>query len=251
MRIVCTREEASNRALIDDFAREGLHAVSLPLITTKPLHLSAQEESKLLAALNDESCALCFTSQNGVRYAAGIIGPLVTSPRCTIAVQGHATAVAGESLIGCAPSLVAHGSTGVDLGKTILSCRPRITRALLIGPADPRPELASVLAEGGLSLERIAVYRTDSVVVSPDAKRAFAEMGECIVLFFSPSSVRSFVDADLDSMNQSALYACFGPTTATELRSVGLSVALEHRKGSQAEFTREVAELERSRQRHD
>ena len=251
MRIVCTREEASNGALIDDFAREGLHAVSLPLITTEPIPLSAQEKSKLLVALNDESCALCFTSQNGVRYAAEIIGPLSTPPRCTIAVQGHATAVAAESLIGCAPSLIARGPTGVDLGKTILSQRPGISRAVLIGPADPRPELASVLAEGGLFVERIAVYRTESVAVSPDAKRAFSEMGECIVLFFSPSSVRSFVNAGLDTMNQCALYACFGPTTAAELRAAGLPVALEHRQGSQAEFAREVAELVRSRQPRD
>lgn len=249
LKIVCTREEARNRAIIGDLAREGIEAVSLPLITTTAVPLSIIEQNTLVAALNDDTCVLCVTSPNGVRYLFATTPHPPTPLRCRVAVQGHATAEAWKSLTGFAPSIIAQGSTGSELGKTILAHESGLKRALLISPAEPRPELAAVLSHGGLTVQRLAVYRTDACAVCLEAKRAFAEMGECLVLFFSPSSVRSFVDAQLHQVNEHALYASFGPTTATALRDNGLLVALEHHKGEQSAFIEEIRELAKSRGR--
>lgn len=243
MKIVCTRESARNRPIIAELASRGVEGVSFPLIKTEAIPLSTDQQRQFVATLNDERSVLCMMSPNGVRYALRAVPPLLTAPRCVVAVQGDATAEAWSSMSGFSPSIIATGPTGADLGATILANSPALKHALLVGPMVPRPELAAVLTQGGLTVERLAVYRTDACPVPPESRRAFAEMGECWVLFFSPSSVRAFVDAELYRINEYARYAAFGPTTAVALREAGLHVSYEHHTADQRAFVDELCKL--------
>jgi uroporphyrinogen-III synthase len=228
MLMVCTREEERNGALIDELGREGMSALSLPLIRTISEPFDHFRRQLVVEALSDESTLVCFSSPNGVRYGMTALVPLLKPPECGIAVQGQATATAFEVLTGYSPLIISRGPTGEGLAATVRDYPRVFSRAILVGPWLPRRELASGLQAIGLSVTQIPVYRTEPREPAPTDIARYRAAGPCVVLFCSPSAVQSFIGANLISLNPEALYAAFGPTTAAALREAGMPVACEY-----------------------
>jgi uroporphyrinogen-III synthase len=241
MIIVCTREKERNADLIKEFSERGLHAISLPLITTESLPISEEDQALLAAALDDPDCVICFSSPTAVKYGISGLPALRTPPRSSIAVQGTGTASAWEAAASYPASLIASGPTGSELAGTILKNSPPLSRAILIGAESPRPELAAILSDGGLSVSRIVAYRTVPRKISPEMASIFVENSSNVILFFSPSAVQAFRYSGLADRSCSPRCAAFGPTTAAAVRELGWALVVEHDKGSVEQFVDEIA----------
>jgi uroporphyrinogen-III synthase len=241
MIIVCTREKERNADLIKEFSERGLHAISLPLITTESLSISEEDRALIAAALDDPDCVICFSSPTAVKYGISGLPALRTPPRCSIAVQGTGTASAWEAAASYPASLIASGPTGSELAGTILKNSPPLSRAILIGAESPRPELAAILSDGGLSVSRIVAYRTVPRKISPEMASIFVENSSNVILFFSPSAVQAFRYSGLADRSCSPRCAAFGPTTAAAVRELGWALVVEHDKGSVEQFVDEIA----------
>lgn len=94
-------------------------------------------------------------------------------------------------------------------------------RLLIVGAEEGRRTLDSVLAEWGLSVERISVYRTlPAKDISTLVGRSKLEQADCL-LFTSPSSVGAFVS--VRAIPSHVKLACLGNYTAHYLQDLGFT----------------------------
>jgi len=184
---------------------------------------------------------LIFTSPNAVRFflerCAHVFDLARLRARTFHAVgpkTAHALAAYGFSVASLPDDFDA-----MHLAEAIASDRTAHRRRFLFPKGDLADEtLVRRLQEAGLSVDAVTVYRTVKPNPPPETRRAIwraLQRGEIhIVVFFSPSSVRNFVDFFPDFPTLFSSGACehppkiavLGETTARACRALGLPVHL-------------------------
>jgi uroporphyrinogen-III synthase len=224
-RVVITRAASQSAALIAALKAQGAEVRSLPLIQILPPLDFAPLDSAVhnLANFN----WLIFTSQNAVTALADRISVVPTGAAAAASVRvaavGKATAEAAQ-LAGFTVAHVGQGGTAASLvyelaaelpGKRVLL--PRSDRAA----SEILPRLQKFAAE----VVEVIAYRTaDATEIDPASKEAAATCDA--ILFFSPSSVHSFValqkSSALNALSDTVVVGAIGPVTSVALRNSGL-----------------------------
>jgi uroporphyrinogen III methyltransferase/synthase len=219
-RIVSTRPRTTSLELERALTGKGAIVVACPLIRIE----YPRDESVSHRPWTDYAW-IAFTSRHGV---IGFWKRLRTKGEdsralaaCKLAAVGQATAKALRR-IGVVPNLICTDATGKGLARELLAASIDSNRRILL----PRGDLAmrtpvSDLRAGGAIVDEWIVYQTRAAKPTADA-RGSIESGADAILFFSPSAVRSCVEAGLPAGD--AAVACVGPTTAQAARTAGLRV---------------------------
>jgi uroporphyrinogen-III synthase len=228
-RIVLTRAAGADDALAARLRALGAEVLEFPAIALGPPSSFAALDRALrgLGAVD----WIAFASANAVERAAaraaelGIAAAALALPR--LAAVGRATAARVAALLR-APDLVPEVATGAALAAA-LAPEVRGRRVLVPRAEEGRAELVDGLAAAGAEVVAPAAYRT---VAAPAT--ALAPLGEHldagrvdVVVFASPSAVRSVVAALGAARLARAAVAVIGPTTAEEARAHRLAVAVE------------------------
>jgi len=219
-RVVITRPRGASRDLERMLVSRGATVIRCPLIKIE-YSPAAEEWRRGLG----EYAWVVLTSRHGVSgfwkqlRAAGLDARALAG--CKLAAIGPTTAKELRR-IGLSPDLIAAEASGRGLAEALLGRDDIVGRRVLLPQGDIAMRSPSeVLRTGGALVEEWIVYRTVAAVPSA-AARASIESGVDAILFFSPSAVRSFVEAGLSAGD--AIVACVGPTTAAAAREVGLDV---------------------------
>jgi uroporphyrinogen-III synthase len=223
-RVVITRAASQSAALIAALKAHCAEVVSLPLIQILPPLDFAQLDSAAHNLANFDW--LIFTSQNAVTAVADRISAVPNAAAAAsvrVAAVGEATAEAAR-LAGFNVAHVGQGGTAASLvyelaaqlpGKRVLL--PRSDRA----PGEILPRLQKFAAE---VIEVIAYRTADTTQIDPASKEAVAASDS--ILFFSPSSVHSFValqkSSALNALSDAIVVGAIGPVTSVALRNSGL-----------------------------
>ena len=150
--------------------------------------------------------AVVFTSAHGVQFASedGKFWPVVANAPRVFAV-GAATASALHRL-GLKNVVEGDSAQGAEgLGPALLKEIPRGATVILAVAKDPAFALADMLADGGLKIQRLALYETAAGITDrrgqplPPAEQWAAldllTVSRCLVCFASPSAVRGLTAA--------------------------------------------------------
>jgi len=223
-RVVITRAASQSAALIAALKAQGAEVVSLPLIQILPPLDYAPLDSAVRNLANFDW--LIFTSQNAVTAVAdrvSVISNVANATSVRVAAVGRATAEAAQ-LAGFTVAHVGQGGTAASLvyelaaelpGKRVLL--PRSDRAA----SEILPRLQKFAAE----VVEVIAYRTaDTTQIDPASKEGVATSDA--ILFFSPSSVHSFValqkSSALNALSDTVVVGAIGPVTSVALRNSGL-----------------------------
>jgi uroporphyrinogen-III synthase len=85
-----------------------------------------------------------------------------------------------------------------------------------------KQEIPNLLDEGGFKYTKAILYRTVSADLSD-----LAEIKYDVLVFFSPSGIKSLYQNFPDFEQNSTRIACFGPSTAQAVREAGLRLDIE------------------------
>lgn len=221
-RVAVTRPRGASRDLERSLIARGAIVVRCPLIKIEyPL------DAKSAVPKFTEYSWIAFTSRHGVIgfwkqvRAAGLDARALAG--CKIAAVGPTTADALRR-IGLEPDLIANDSSGTGSAKALRSADEITARRILLPQGDiAMRSPTQLLRAGGAVVDEWIVYRTIGASPTKSA-RANLEAGVDAILFFSPSAVRSFVEAGLPV--GSAFVACIGPTTAKTATDLNLPVGV-------------------------
>lgn len=85
-----------------------------------------------------------------------------------------------------------------------------------------KPEIPELLEKGGYSYTKAILYRTVSADLSD-----LADIKYDVLVFFSPSGIKSLYQNFPNFEQKSTRIACFGPSTAKAIREAGLRLDIE------------------------
>jgi len=224
-RVVITRPRAAARDIERALLAAGATVISCPLIRIA----YPREDSESDEVLRDfrRFDWIAFTSRHGVigfwkqLRALGLDARALSG--CKLAAVGPMTASSLERF-GLTADLIATRRCGEGLAEELLRAGNAAGKRVLFPRGDlALASLSSALRISGAMVEELVVYRT---MRTPPPPRAVAELesGVDAILFFSPSAVRSFVEAKL--VVGEAVIGCVGATTANAARELGLRVDL-------------------------
>ncbi|MEK6676284.1 MAG: uroporphyrinogen-III C-methyltransferase [Planctomycetota bacterium] len=225
-KIVVTRPLAASRSLCARLHSAGATAISCPTIRIAPPH----QTDELDAAIHHlhEFDWVIFTSQNTVRFFWKRLTALNLDARilagCKVAAVGTSTARA-LSKNGIRADIVPPDFTGKSLSEAISVTSTGIRNRRILYPKSnlTLETLGRSLREKGARVTEVVAYQTIPARPSATLCRTIQD-GVDAVLFFSPSAVTGFVEAELDIGN--AVVGCVGPTTAVAARKTGLNVSI-------------------------
>jgi len=226
-RIVVTRPQKQAGELIDLLAQHGALPVVFPTIEIHP----PSNLSPLDAAIQqlDGYDWLVFTSINGVAcfwdrlQAAGKNAQALA--HLSVAAIGPATTF-GLTSRGITPRLIPGEFVAEALLEEIPDVRGK--RFLIPRAQEARPVLVEGLQARGAVVDEIAVYRTLTARLDPQAL-AEIQAGVDAITFTSSSTVRGFVELVGPELVEKikmdgCLVACIGPVTAQTALEKGLEV---------------------------
>ena len=223
-RVVITRAASQSAALIVALKAEGAEVVSLPLIQILPPLDFAPLDSAVHNLANFDW--LIFTSQNAVTALAdriSVIPNAAAGASVRVAAVGDATAEAAQ-LAGFNVTHVGQGGTAATLAHELAS-KLRDKRVLLPRSDRAASEILPRLQKFAAEVVEVIAYRTaDTTQIDPASKEAVATSDA--ILFFSPSSVHSFValqkSSALNALSDTVVVGAIGPVTSVALRNSGL-----------------------------
>jgi len=233
-RIVVTRTRDQASELAARLSALGAEAIELPVIRiSKEIRLEALADVMLELGGYDW---LVFTSANGVRHFFDEFFRLFDDIRALglmrIACVGDATAKAVAALhlrIECQPKTATAEALAIAL---IATGSLDSARILLITGNLNRDTLVHKLEEARAIVDRLQVYKTESVELTADPVAAdFRARGADAVLFASSSSAQSFAEQGavlaLAPGAKRPLFGSIGPQTSEAMRGCGIKVDFE------------------------
>lgn len=232
-RLLITRSREQAEPLQVALESEGADVISMPLLQISP----PEDPSILAAALQRlaDFAWVVFTSPNAVTWfwhaiaAAGLDSRALGGLRVAAVGQSTAQHLADR---GIAADLVPATHSAAGLADAFRSLDLRREQILLPASSIGRTDLDEALAAQGATVVRVTAYENrapsaDSVEI-PSALTTGELDG---ILFASPSGVRHFVDVighpQAIEYLQKLDIAVIGPTTASAVEKLGLSVAVQ------------------------
>jgi uroporphyrinogen III methyltransferase/synthase len=204
--VAVTRARAQASALAARLRALGARVVEAPAIRVEPLAVEVPD-------LHDVDL-VCFTSPNGVRRFFEEVNDARVLATCTVAAIGPGTARALREH-GIEADVVPERSVAESLVEAL---RPvPIDRALIARAEEARDVLPDALAERGVGVEVLALYRTVAEPLSDEARAA--ALGADYATFTSASSAR-FFHAAAGTLDGPRLVS-IGPVTSDALRELG------------------------------
>lgn len=223
--ILVTRGSEDAPAWASELSARGARAVVFPCIACEPIRDT--ETAAALGAAIDAADWLVLSSVRGVHGVAELVGAR-RAGSTNIGVVGEATETAARDALGRV-DLVASERTarslGTDLARRIRdSLRAESTMVLTAGAETPRRDLEEVLEPMGVTVRRIAVYRT---VPSPAQQplEDLAALGVDTIFLASPSAVTGLLARA--RVPGAARIITIGPSTSEAARDAGLRVDAE------------------------
>ena len=208
MRIALTHSGGRLEALAPALRELGHEVVHTPVIATAPLVDDAtKREAEGLVGLPWR----CYPSRTAVEAWSALGLPFDDGARLAAVGSGTATAlhVAGVERV-LTPARSEANAAG--LARAVLAAGARGAAVGLVQGRRARPELASILRDGGALPRRAVVYDVVTVPWSSD-------VGFDAVLLASPSAVAALPDA----LARRSHLVALGPTTAAAVRTRGWS----------------------------
>ncbi|GHV06548.1 uroporphyrinogen-III C-methyltransferase [Spirochaetia bacterium] len=224
LRIVVTRPEPQNAETCQKIRAMGGRAIPFPCIKRAPAKLppKAFEEAA-------QYQWLVFTSAAGVEIFfeshLRFGGDLRKFGSCRFAAVGPATADALAKR-GFIADYVPEVHNGRSLGQGLAERVKPGEKVLLLRARDAHPELPQILTERGISFEDIAVYETIPAEGNAYARKLIEAGLFDFVYFSSGQGAAGFKAAfpDLDMRGIRAI--CFGESTASRARELGMEVQI-------------------------
>ena len=233
-RVVVTRTRDQASELAVRLAALGAEVLELPVIRiSKEIQLQALADIMLELGSYDW---LVFTSANGVRHFFDeffrIFDDIRSLGLMRIACVGDSTARAVSALhlrIECQP----RSATGEALAAALIATGSLDSARILVITGNlNRDTLVHKLEEARAIVDRLQVYKTESVELSADPAAAdYRELGADAVLFASSSSAQSFFDQkaslSLAPAAKRPLFGSIGPQTSETMLKCGITVDFE------------------------
>lgn len=229
VRVVVTRPERQAASLAEALRREGAAPMMVPTIRFESLE-DAEPVGRTLGA-SESYDWVCFTSQNGVRFARRALrrnGRDIDTLRANrLAAVGPATQRAIETL-GLKVSFVPSPHLTRELGRQLPD--PQDARVLLLRAEVASEELPQVLQDRGAHVDDVAIYRTVPNPSAREAAKTLSDEGTDWILFTSPSTVAAFAKlvqpSLLRRLQAEVPVAAIGPVTAAAAERHGFQVAV-------------------------
>ncbi|MDP4203529.1 MAG: uroporphyrinogen-III synthase, partial [Bacteroidota bacterium] len=212
--IINTRPEASDDQIAEALCKLNATVVPMPLIEIKPI---AIDKVLLYRIMQDGAFQwLIFTSKNGVD---GFFDQLPKPEKLPfrIAVYGLRTAEALQEQ-GYSADLVNQGNTGAELLDDLLPLLRKEDKVLIV-TGNLAPDVLQDRLNEIVTAERLDVYHTQFVAkVPPQTVQRIASGDYDLILFTSPSGVKSFVHHVQNKVDFAHLKAAsIGPSTTKAL----------------------------------
>ncbi len=226
--ILVTRSDAENAGLAKLFEERGARTLSLPTVRfVEPDSWEACDAA--IVNLRQYDCIL-FTSRNSVsaflkrieevnKQAWGVLGSraiYAVGEKTAEAITSAGLSVAGSPEIASSEDLAAMLGEETTAGKRFLFPKSSIARDVL----------PNVLRALDAVVDEIVVYKNE-----PPGRKELDRMREALqhsevdaVTFFSPSSVRNFIQLLGSKHLERAVVAAIGPTTAKAAEDLGVTV---------------------------
>jgi len=226
VRVLVTRPRERAEALCFLLEDEGAQVCSLPMLELLP-----PEDPRPLQAAADHLSHYAFValaSESAVQAlheACRQVGTLDQLKAARIAAVGARTARALEDL-GLIALVVAQRPTGEGLAEAM---RPHLEpgqEVLVPGAQDGRHELALALEGAGVSVARVAAYRSQKRAIAPEDRAQLEASPPQVTVFASPRTAEAFLEASEPwgrALLENAARVAIGPTTAAALDELGLS----------------------------
>lgn len=223
----------------------SLHA--LPLLAAHPTFHEAPAQlaqaRDWLNAIDGGSLCAAFSSP-GVDSFAELLHELkLPPPDCNWAATGERTAETirrrfpGARLIAVSPD-----NTGAGLAARLLELAPPPTRILGLSAERGRDEFYERMAQAGVAVLRLALYRTEALQPSRESLAALPQ--DCIVVLGSPRAAETYFAALAAAGlpdGDGRLYCAIGPTTADAIRRAGRDVYIRAREADYQLLIEELA----------
>ncbi len=199
--ILCTRPVSHD--FIQRASIAGINLEVVSFIETEPIQsIEVQQEIEQVLL---QTATVIFTSGNAVEAVAAEMEGLL--PEWEIFCLGNTTSELVGKYFGTA-SIAGVANSARELAEVIADSSSAGEVIFFCGD-QRRPELPAQLQEKGIEVEEIIVYET--VPIPKKLKTTYDA-----VLFFSPSSVKSFFK--LNSAGEKTFFFAIGNTTASEIK---------------------------------
>ena len=229
-RVLVTRTPEQSQGLIEGLIAQGAEPVLMPCIEISALPMVSGDAVERSLSQIDSFAWIIFTSVNAVEHAWKRLRHIGKDARafanCRIAAMGQATAKALEArglIADCIPVQFTSAALAKDLGARVKNDE----KILIFGPKEPRPELATALAQLGVQVTQAPVYQT----TEPSGKTEDPGHLDAITLC-SPSAVKGLlfclpkIVEQCQEVNRPKIIS-IGPVTSAAIRSAGLPVDVE------------------------
>jgi uroporphyrinogen-III synthase len=229
--VLVTRASDQTGEFIQRLKEYGASVITFPTITIEPP--ASWEECDAAIGRLHQYDAIIFTSSNSVRTFVARLRQFPPTGNeqglraKTCYVVGAKTGEALEKE-GFKPTHLPDVGTALGLAEALLKLQPRPKRCLFPKGNLGGSGLTDCLRSAGFTIDEATVYQTKS----PDAGEAepFMEMLRQkridVLTFFSPSSIRNFLELFPAEIVAGCVVAVIGESTAAAARGEGLTVTI-------------------------
>lgn len=226
-RVLVTRTPEQSQGLIEGLIAQGAEPILIPCIEITALPIVSDDAAQVALSQIDRFSWVIFTSVNAVEHAWKRLRHIGKDSRvfahCRIAAMGQASATALETrglIADCIPAQFTSAALARDLG-SLLNNNDNI---LILGPKEPRPELATALAQLGAQVAQAPVYQTTQPSETAEDPGHLDAITLC-----SPSAVKGLLGRLPNIVKQCQQakrpkIISIGPVTSAAIRSAELPV---------------------------
>ncbi len=227
-------------------ANPGRSLLTLPLLETHAIYRDAPElETQIrewLGDVDDRSLCAAFSSP-GVDSFADLLQDLkLPPPDCNWVATGERTAESiRRRFPGARVVAVSPDNTGAGLAAKLLAQGPTPTRILGLSAERGRAEFYERMAQAGVAVLRLELYRTEAQKPPRESLAALPE--NCIVVLGSPRAAETYFAALADAGlpdGAGRFYCAIGPTTADAIRRAGRDVYIRAREADYQQLIEEL-----------
>lgn len=224
-RIVVTRAEEQADNIASMLREAGATVILVPTIRIVPEKLSSEDESRVRSFY--EYDAVIFPSVNSVKNLfSNLAIEKHTGTKPYIVAIGKKTAEAIAD-IGLAADFIPGKFTSEKLMESLAAFDWRAKRVLIPVGDLSNDELADFVESNGAVADQVVVYRTlpnDSI---DDAIKSAIRSGQFdMIIFYSPSQVKNFINIFGSDILKAKQIAAIGPTTKKSVEHYGLNVSI-------------------------
>ncbi|HUI29896.1 MAG TPA: uroporphyrinogen-III synthase [Candidatus Acidoferrales bacterium] len=224
-RIVVTRAEDQSEEIVGMLKKAGATVIQVPTIKIVPADLSSEDQSFISSFC--EYDAIIFPSANAVRsFFAKVNHNPSSKVKPHIITIGKKTGEAVKEF-GITPDFIPGKFTSQDLMKSLAYFKWKAKRVLIPVGNLSNNELADFMRSNGAFVDQVVVYNTLPNNSIEDKIKSEIGSGQFdLVVFYSPSQAKNFIDIfGIDILKKKQI-ATIGPTTRKAVEHYGLEVAI-------------------------